>query len=1228
MRECKIHNRRQPLMSCLLFCSMLSIPTSLLAQSITVDAQHGKGGNFVVAVSVSNSVNRKDQKVTIKCENEKLTDVLKKIERQSDYMVIFSYSELQSYKVSMEAKDVTALDAVKRAIAGLGLTCSMDGKYIYVSQVKKGTAPTTKVVRGRVVDENNDPLPGVSIRVKNNPAVGTTSDLDGRFTLPVSEEGKVAAVFSFIGKKTTDYTLSGNEVCLVRMDDNTHVMDEVVVTGYQVMDKRLMSSATSTVKMQDIKIPNVNSLDKMLQGTIPGLMVQNTSGSPNATPRIRMRGSSTIYGNAAPLWVVDGIIYEDPVELSNDELNNVLSGLNTDMVNQMNSSSSRALLGNAISGVNPNDIESITFLKDASATAIYGTRAANGVIVVTTKQGRVGKPSVSFSGSWGFTDRPRYSKYNLMNSKERVGISKEIAENGYLYNSMPHSVGFEGALFDYYNKKLTLDEFNDRVAYYETINTDWFKLLCQNALSQDYSASLSGGTDVMNYYVSVGYNDSKGTTKGDNATMYSMNASLNSKLSKAVRLTVKLAFSERSADGFYTTNPYSYALNTSRAIGADEYYTTQINTIQGLSSNHALTYNIFNELKHTGNEAKSRTVNASLGANITLTRDLKADLLFGVNYANSVSNSWADERSYYIAEIRGYDYGTVTPNSDDEKASRLPHGGILNYDATNNATYTGRAQLTYSKIFGPNQEHVVNVMGGYEARSNQYEGFSDVEWGYYPDRGLNISYEYDTNTSGQSDPNGKNSSLDKHSVKRSSTKENTISAYATFVYSLKSRYIFNANVRGDASNRFGQYTNHKFLPVWSVSGRWKVNGESWFRKWTFIDDFSLRASYGEQGNIPTTVGPNLVAKYINPTVNRFSGNFQLGISRLPYPNLRWEKTRTINLGVDWSFLGGRIAGTVDYYIRQGSDLIFNLPVASEYGTSTTYRNGASMRNTGIEVGLTFIPIQTKDFSWTISPIYSKNTNNISNASKQEYTYQNYLEGNAYENGRPVNAVYAWEFTGLDHETGRATFKYASYKKDEVVKSDDPKTYLKYMGSRDPKFNGGITTAIRYKEWALNAQFAYSFGSVRRLNFLFTGENTVPEPQQNLTTDFLHAWRKPGDEAYTNLPGFNYDGTTNYNIYVPVKNAEILNSYNMYNYSDVRVVSGDFFRCRNIQLSYTFPMKLITPWRITGLSCSLNVSNPFTIASPKLNGQDPEIDSTGSVALPITRNYSFSLNLTF
>lgn len=1179
---------------------------------------------FFVSGVMANSYSQ-EQVVSLNLRHCDVNTLCQEIWKQTGLRFIYNEAHvktLKAFDVRVENKSVKeVLDGV---FANTALRYFFEDDIIYIVTKAKSDQmlpDKERKIFGTVKDKQGQPLPGVTIVIKGT-SVGVVSDVEGKFNLSLTQDS-VTLIFSFVGMKRQEVKYTPGKELNIVMEEEVAEMEEVVVTGYGNVDKRLSASATTTVKIEDVFIPNVASIDGMLQGRIPGLMVVTTSGSPNATPKMRIRGSSTIHGNAAPIWVVDGIIYEDPVDLSNDEINDVLQGTTDILRDQAGTNASLSLLGNAISGVNPMDIESITFLKDASATAIYGTQAANGVIVVTTKKGKIGKPMVNLSASFGLTGRPKYSDYELMNSKERVGVSRETAENGYLYGTMPYSTGYEGALFDYYDGKITKEEFDARVAALETMNTDWFDILCQNAFNQDYTLSVSGGNQAGRYYFSIGYNNSKGTTKGDNLERYSLNLNVNTKIGEFVNVEGKLSFSDRKSEGFYMVNPSDYALSASRAIGKDEYYTTQVSTVAGLSSNFPLTYNILNEIAHTGNEVNVRQTNASLSVNGNILKDLKFNLLFGVNYSNTVNKKWADERSYYIAEIRGYDYGSVEPNSAEEKASRLSKGGILLYETNNNVSYTGRFQLSYNKVLA--EDHVLNAMLGYEVRSVKNDGFNTEEWGYFPDRGLGISYEYDTNTSGSTALSG-NSSLEKHMAKITNTLSNTVSGFATLVYAYRNRYVLNANVRMDASNRFGQYTNNKALPVWSVAGRWSVSEEPWFKQLGAMSEFSLRLSYGSQGNVPTTVGPNLVVKYPSTVINHWSGEYVLDISRYAYPDLRWEKTKTINVGTDFSFLKGRISGTIDYYYKKGKDIIFSLEVPAEYGVSTTYKNGADITNTGFELALSFIPVQTKDFSWTISPTYSKNSNNVQNTGKTEYTYSDYLAGNAFEDGKPVNAVYAWEFTGLDHDYGYATFKHTSRNEDEVETMDDPKQYLKYCGQADPKISGGFSTNLRYKNLSLNAQFAYSFGGVKRLNFLFSGLLTMPAPQDNLHKDLLKRWKQPGDELTTNIPGFVFDGSTNYFLHTP--SGGLLTSYEMYNYSDIRVVKGDFLRCRSLSLSYSIPQKYLTHTGISMMSCMFNVTNPLTICSSKFRGQDPEQGGTGGTALPITQTYSFSLNISF
>lgn len=1078
---------------------------------------------------------------------------------------------------------------------------------------------------GEVYDSDGYHLVGVSIYVKDS-GEGTLTDEHGRFSIRVPSSRSILR-FTYLGFDPVEMEAAEVNTKKVFMRSSATTLREVTVVsdGYNTIDKRLSASSTYTLKPEDFQIQNIPNLSNMLQGTVPGLSVVSPSGSPNSAPKMRLRGSSTIHGDAAPVWVIDGVIWEETVNVSNDEINAVLRG--NASLDQVNENASLSLLGNAITGLNPHDIESITFLKDASATAIYGTRAANGVIVVKTKKGREGTPQVNFSTSLGFTSRPTYSQYNMMNSQERIQLSKDMVRNGYIFDIQPYSTGYEGALFDLYSKKISDTEFAERVTELETRNTNWFKKLFQNALNQDYNINVSGGSGQTRYYTSLGYSNSKGTSKGDNMRRYTMNMSLDTRLWNFLQVSTKLMFSDRHSDGFYMTNPFDYAIYAARTLAPDEYYTQNQTRVEGSNNTYMLKYNIFNELAHTSNTTNVRQTSAQVSLRAKLLPGLFADGMFSYNLSNTNQRQWADEESYYISGIRGYEVGAVLAGSADELASRLARGGILINDDQKQSSWTARGQLNYNLTFL--QNHTLQVMAGYEARSTKYEGLKEQEYGYFPNRGNKVSYEYNNDVSGSTDWH---SSLDKHTTNIVSTLNNTISGYGTLVYSYKNRYTLNANIRLDASNRFGQYTNHKFLPVWSAAFRWNIAEEPWMPR-SVVNDLSIRGSYGMQGNIPTTVGPNLVVRYPANVVNRWSGEYQLNISRLPYPNLRWEKTRTINLGLEWSILNSRITGTIDYYHKKGTDILFQLPVALEYGQENVYRNGADLTNYGLEVAMTFVALRNKDMELSISPIWSKNSNRVASVTKQTYTIDDYLSGNAYEEGKPVNAIYSWKFTGIDPATGYATFANTAKRQESVVSTLNIKDMLVYSGQKDPKFNGGFSLAFRYKQWSLNTMWAYAMGNVVRLNYLFEGNNLMPQPYSNLNRKLMDAWQQPGDEQHTNIPGFNRTGEADYYLYFKYSQGNTgmasvtsRSSYWMYNYSDIRVVKGDYLRCRNLSLNYSFPQKLIQRLHLNALSLSVNVTNPFTFCSKEFDGQDPEIQGTGTTAMPITQTYTFSLNI--
>ncbi|WP_337659688.1 carboxypeptidase-like regulatory domain-containing protein, partial [Butyricimonas virosa] len=418
--------------------------------------------------------------ISLKLENATVLQALEEINRLSQNNVIFKREEVtrEPKRITVDLKDVTVLQAVQECIKGTRLTCTE--RY---GRVAVGPDTEVKSVRisGTVKDQKGAILPGVTVIVKGL-AMGTSTDNNGHYSLNLPRVDNLSLLFSFIGMETEEVKYAGKDTINVVMKEVVSELEEVVVnTGYQRIDARKNASAITSIRAEDIITPGLQTIDQMLEGHVPGMIFMQNSGQIGAAPRLRIRGTSTILGSQEPLWVIDGVIQEDPVNVDPENLNDL------DFVN---------LLGNAISGLNPEDIEQIDVLKDAAATAIYGKKAANGVIVITTKAGKQGPPSVMYSVSGSFTQRPRYSdrSVNVMNSKERVAFSRDMIENRLAYPKITSWVGYEAAYRDYIEGQIGYSEYKSLVDKYETMNTDWFDILMQDAFSHKHTLSLSGGS--------------------------------------------------------------------------------------------------------------------------------------------------------------------------------------------------------------------------------------------------------------------------------------------------------------------------------------------------------------------------------------------------------------------------------------------------------------------------------------------------------------------------------------------------------------------------------------------------------------------------------------------------------------------------------------------------------------------------------------------------------------
>ena len=459
-------------------------------------------------------------------------------------------------------------------------------------------------------------------------------------------------------------------------------------------------------------------------------------------------------------------------------------------------------------------------------------------------------------------------------------------------------------------------------------------------------------------------------------------------------------------------------------------------------------------------------------------------------------------------------------------------------------------------------------------------------------------------------------------TKITDNKKNELSFYSAFTYTYDERYVLNATIRTDASNRFGQDKSARYQPVWSVGLRWNMGREHFFEGQNFLNEFSVRATFGYQGNVSEGAGPDLIAYMPSGSlgISNATGEYLIKIQSLPNPKLKWEKNKTIDLGIDFVFWKSKISGTFEYYWKKGTDIIVAKQVPFENGIASMPMNGGTMTNSGWEFNLSFAPVRTKDFLWSVGFNTSKNYNELTSTLASNKSWQMASSGSLYKKGYPVSGFWAFEFSGLNPENGNPVFDLSGLENNPLAETDATE-YMKYMGKLDPDLSAGLSTSFRYKSLTLSASFNMQLGGKKFLSPMFDADmvNSTPNEYKNMPKDIAKRWRKPGDEAHTNvpsLPEFQRGG-----IVLP-SGADLL--YRMYNFSDIRVAKASFLRCNNITLDYNLPPQLISKFaRNIGLSFS--VSNPFMIVSKDFKGKDPEV-ATGKQ--PITQNYTLSVNVSF
>ena len=1152
------------------------------------------------------------EKVNLDLRDVSIKTLFSEIQRQTKLHFIFSSEQANRLdKLTVKATDETVKSVLDRIFEGTGFSYTFRDDIIMVRFEGEQAAQQVKKemeIRGVVKDKNGDPLPGVTVLVGGT-TLGTATDGKGEFLLKVPEQESVALHFSFVGMKTRELVFKkGQQPLTVVMEEDSESIEEIVVTGYQQIEKRNLTSSVVTVKTSELQTIGASSIEQMLQGVVPGLSVVNTSASPGAAPKIRIRGTATIAGNADPLWVLDGVILENSVPVTAADLNS------PDVMNMFNS---------VIGGINPNDIESITVLKDASATAIYGTRAANGVIVVTTKKGKANSFNISYQHTSSISIRPHYDDFDLLNSKERVALAWENYEDGLSLWGGTYAdgiSGLEGLLNSYALGQISKDQLNTMVNKLEEVNTDWFKILFRNAYTQTHNLSVSGGTEKTNYYISLNYNGEEGVDKASEYKNYGGMVKLNTQLFQGVNMGAIVQVDRRDREMYHSSlDLFNYAVRSSRAIPLRE-DNGDLHYYIGSVSGRASKINVLNELANSGNESTQTDAKGVVNLTVNLYKGLKYEGLFSYASSHSTARDYATEKTAYVATIRGYGYGEGS--EDNVKKSPLPYGGVYNETTYEQRSSLIRNGLTYKGSLMDDLS--IDVLLGQEFRNTNYKGLTSNIYGYFHDRG-NTFYEP---ALGESTGHLKRNKTTRNLVDRSN-----ISYYGVISAMYDNRYVLNANIRFDGSNLFGSNPKYRYLPLWSVSGRWIISNESFLSDNTLISNLALRASYGLRGNIVEDSSPSIIAAALPP--NAVTGLFEMEIQQAPNPDLKWETTASFNAGLEIALFDNRLSLDIDYYLDKSKDLIAYKGVSSVSGFSGKYVNYANVTNQGLDVALSGTILKSKDWNWTaaFNMGYVKNEVTKSKSTAQtKYLVQSvYTPGEVYE-GKPVNGMFSYRFAKLDGK-GMPMFydkdgNVLGVDSDEIVNFPYDIENLKYEGTRDPMLSGGLNTRVAYKNVSLSMLFAFGLKNVVRLPS--RAYVSAPNSDENANSSIKDRWRPGQDNTGKTIPALSSgDGlimTADDNFYAT----------DWYNLSDATVVPGDYLRFRNLMIEYRLPLRwvnkvVIGDKKLSSVTLKFQAQNLFVLADKRLKGYDPEtINYTTNAygSLPLARTFTLGLNVNF
>ncbi len=985
--------------------------------------------------------------LTLELRNTSIEDVLFNIEEQSRYVFLYNKDMIDvKRKVDVQLRDANIDEALKYIFNGTGVKYRIIGKQIALSPEYSEQQQVIKV-SGKVTEASGAPLPGVTVLVKST-SNGIVTDMDGNYTLG-KVPGDATLIFSFIGMKSQEIPVAGKTAINVVMQEDVESLDEIVVTGYGNFKKASFTGSANTVNAEKIKDIPVVSIEQKLQGQTAGVFIASNSGQPAALPEVRIRGMGSFSATNQPLYVIDG------VPVSTGSMSNTAGYMTQSKTSVM-------------ATINPNDIENITVIKDAAAASLYGSRAANGVILITTKKGKAGATKVDLTISGGLSDlavdyRPTCS------GEERRELIYEALYNGAVDKGESDPEAYAASLIETYAPK-------PWSGY-----TDWKDyLLRKHAYSQNYEASVSGGDDKSKFLASIGWMSQEGMAINSDFQRYSGNLNYERKISNKIEFSGKIMLSQIEQN-----------LNEERGTLAGPYFLLPAYiTPSEYPYNEDGTYNRTNWIHTSGEGNVVETMKNDI-ARARITRMM-----------TNASLSYEIIDGLKLKESLNYDY-TI----QKDKQYFCPYS-FAGQHATQGIAETYKSFTEFTRVFSStslsfvkkfNEAHNIDALVAFET-----EDFNKDE--LYAKK-TTIASEHMTDLSAASVLSSASSSPSEYRL---------ISYVSRLNYDYKGKYYLGASFRRDGTSRLNE--DNRWGNFWSVSGMWRLTEESFLEgiKGTFTD-LKLRASYGVNGNLPNSY---YAYQGLYSYTMTYMGNLGSYESSLNNENLKWEKNYNMNIGLDFT-LYDRVSVTAEYYSRQTKDLLYSMPLSYSSGFASRTTNIGHISNTGFELEFNTTNIDKGDFLWTTNLSFAHNKNEIKkiNDVKDHTIAANRINMYIRKVGGPFYEFYLKEFAGVNPENGKVQY-YLNTEKDgtldKTITENAKDAQAVDVGKHAmPKLTSNMTNTLYYRNFDLSFNFIGSWGGYTFDYMANYAETDGTNPKRNFPKYYMNRWQKAGDK--TDIP---------------------------------------------------------------------------------------------------------------